>query len=59
VNQIVEAKNTTLPSYAKIKRFALLPEDFTVENGALTPTLKVKRRTVTDRYRDVIDALYR
>jgi long-chain acyl-CoA synthetase len=59
VNRIVEEKNTQLQSYAKIKRFALLPEDFTVENGALTPTLKVKRKIVTDRYRDVIDALYR
>ena len=40
------------------KKLLLLPEDFTIEAGELTPTLKVKRRVVEQRYRDQIEALY-
>ena len=46
------------PGYAKIRRTALALEPWTVENGLLTPTLKVRRPQVVDRYRDVIDRLY-
>jgi long-chain acyl-CoA synthetase len=41
-----------------IKRFALLPEDFTFDNGSLTFTLKLKRRVVEQKYRETIDKLY-
>ena len=41
-----------------VKDFALIPEDFTTENGMLTPTLKLKRPTVSKVYQPVIDALY-
>jgi long-chain acyl-CoA synthetase len=41
-----------------VKDFALIPEDFTTENGMLTPSLKVKRRKVVEVYQPVIDALY-
>jgi long-chain acyl-CoA synthetase len=41
-----------------VKDFALVPEDFTTENGMLTPSLKVKRRKVVEAYQPVIDALY-
>lgn len=41
-----------------IKDFALIGEDFTTENGLLTPSLKVKRRQVTDKYKPIIEALY-
>jgi long-chain acyl-CoA synthetase len=58
VQRTVDQKNSELQSYAKIKKFAILPEDFTVENGALTPTLKVKRKVITERHRPVLDALY-
>ena len=44
--------------FERVKKFAVVPEDFTVENGMLTPTLKVKRRVVLERYQDTIDALY-
>jgi long-chain acyl-CoA synthetase len=59
VGRIVEARNAELQSYAKIKKFAILPVDFTVENGLLTPTLKVKRRIITDKHRELLDSLYR
>ncbi|MBX3229917.1 MAG: long-chain fatty acid--CoA ligase [Labilithrix sp.] len=41
-----------------VKDFALIGDDFTTENGLLTPSLKVKRRQVTDKYKDVIESLY-
>jgi long-chain acyl-CoA synthetase len=44
--------------YEEVKDFALIGEDFTTENGMLTPSLKVKRRKVVERYQDLIDALY-
>jgi len=59
VARIVEARNGELQSYAKVKKFAILPVDFTVENGLLTPTLKVKRRIITDKHRELLDSLYR
>jgi long-chain acyl-CoA synthetase len=59
VSRIVESRNAELQSYAKVKKFAILPADFTVENGLLTPTLKVKRRIITDKHRELLDSLYR
>jgi long-chain acyl-CoA synthetase len=59
VSRIVEARNGELQSYAKVKKFLILPGDFTVENGLLTPTLKVKRRIITDKHRELLDSLYR
>jgi len=47
-----------LAQYETIKRFALLPEDFTFDGGTLTFTLKLKRRAVEDKYRQVIESLY-
>jgi long-chain acyl-CoA synthetase len=58
VQRTVDQKNSELQSYAKIKKFVILPEDFTVENGALTPTLKVKRKVITEQHRSALDALY-
>ena len=59
VSRIVEQRNTELQSYAKVKKFAILPNDFTVDNGLLTPTLKVKRKLITEKHRETLDSLYR
>jgi long-chain acyl-CoA synthetase len=59
VGRTVEEKNSQLQSYAKIKKFAVVPGDFTQDGGELTPTLKVKRRVVVERYRDLLEQLYR
>ena len=56
--QGVDAVNKTLPSYETVKKIALLPADLTVEDGSLTPTLKVKRRVVNERYQHLLDELY-
>jgi long-chain acyl-CoA synthetase len=52
---------TTLRELAKFempKKLVLLPRDFTVEAGELTPTLKIKRRVVEQHHRTTIEALY-
>ena len=59
VGRTVEEKNTQLQSYAKIKRFAVLPVDFSLDGGELTPTLKVKRKVVTSKYMSALEELYR
>jgi long-chain acyl-CoA synthetase len=48
-----------LAPYERIKRVALLEREFEIEKDEITPSLKVKRNIIEDRYRDVIDALYR
>lgn len=47
-----------LAQYEKIKKVALIENEFTIENGELTPTLKVKRRVIEDHYKDIIEKLY-
>jgi long-chain acyl-CoA synthetase len=47
-----------LAQYERPKRFALIPEDFTVASGELTFTLKLKRRVIEQRYRDIIEGIY-
>ncbi len=57
--QRVEQLNRTLASFEQIKKIALLPEPFSSGGGELTPTLKVKRRVVAERYAAEIEALYK
>jgi long-chain acyl-CoA synthetase len=57
--EIVDALNGELSQYERIKRIALLPREFSVESGELTPTLKVKRKVVEENWRQQIEALYR
>lgn len=50
--------NAGLARFETLKTFTLLPEEFTVAAGELTPTIKVRRRSVEQRYREAIDAMY-
>jgi long-chain acyl-CoA synthetase len=59
VGRTIEEKNSQLQSYAKIKKFTVLPVDFSQEGGELTPTLKVKRKIVSNKYVTTIEELYR
>lgn len=56
---IVDAVNADLAQFERIKAFALLDRELTVDEGHLTPTLKVRRRIVEEAFRDQIDAMYR
>jgi long-chain acyl-CoA synthetase len=62
VRSLMESEVTRLTAnlgqWETIKRFALLPEDFTFDNGSLTFTLKLKRRVVEQKYKDIVDQLY-
>lgn len=58
IEEEVRRLTTHLASYETIKRFALLPEDFTFDSGSLTFTMKLKRRVVEKQYRDLIDKLF-
>ena len=55
----IAARTQKLAQFEKIKRVALLDQELTAEGGELTPTLKVKRRVIDEKYRDVIDRIYR
>jgi long-chain acyl-CoA synthetase len=56
--QIEQRVNSALARFEKIKRFAIVPYDFSVEGGELTPTMKVRRAVVEQKYADVIESLY-
>jgi len=47
------------PGYAQIRRIAIVPERWTVENGMLTPTLKLKRGPIGEKHQDLIDQIYK
>jgi long-chain acyl-CoA synthetase len=47
-----------LADYERVRRVALLAEEFTIDSGELTPTLKVKRRVVDEKYGALIEELY-
>ncbi len=57
--QRIEEAQKELARFEKIKRFTLLPHEFTVESGEITPTLKIKRKAIADKYKDIIDAMYK
>ena len=55
----VKAINAELPSFESLKGFIIAPSDFTVENGQLTPSLKLKKKVILKTYAKEIDALYK
>ena len=58
VQEAVDQLNTGLARYETIKKFAILPEDFSVETGELTASLKVKRKVVETKYAYLLDGFY-
>ena len=58
IQRQIDALTPNLAKYERIKKVALLENEFTIEGGELTPTLKVKRRVIDQKYRDVIEKLY-
>ncbi|MBI3541649.1 MAG: long-chain fatty acid--CoA ligase [Deltaproteobacteria bacterium] len=58
VQKIVDEVNGKLASFETIKRFKILPNEFTIESGELTPSLKIRRRYCNDKYRSELDSMY-
>ena len=54
----LENINKTLSLVEKVKKFKLIEEEFTIDNGMLTPTLKLKRKKILDKYKDELEKLY-
>ena len=59
ISKAVSEVNSKVASYETIKKFKILPNDFTIESGELTPTLKVKRKIVMQNYQDIIEEMYK
>ncbi|HEY6804192.1 MAG TPA: long-chain fatty acid--CoA ligase [Pyrinomonadaceae bacterium] len=58
IERQIDGLTPDLPRYEKIKKITLLEDEFTIEGGELTPTLKVKRRVIDEKYKQVIDQMY-
>ena len=58
IERQVATHTTGLARFETVKRIALLENEFSVDRGELTPTLKIKRRVINEKYKDVIDRLY-
>ncbi len=58
IGERIDKINKILSAYETIKRFAVLSKEFSEEGGELTPTLKMKRKVIEEKYRDIIDSLF-
>ena len=58
VSKTVDEKNDLLANFERIKKFTILPEDFSIEADELTPTLKVKRKNIIEKYKMILDSFY-
>lgn len=54
----IEERQKDLANYEKIKKFTLLDRNLTIEEGEITPTLKVKRRVIAEKYKNILDKMY-
>ena len=59
VQKDITAITAHLTDYERVRRVALLPEEFSIDKGEMTPTLKVKRPVIDQKYGQLIDDLYR
>ena len=59
ISEIISKTNNNLALVEKIKKFHLIEEGFTIENGLLTPTMKVKRNKVITKYKNILESFYK
>jgi long-chain acyl-CoA synthetase len=57
-HEIVESYNKYFSHVEQIKRFVLLPAEWSIETGEMTPKLSLKRKVITEKYRDAIEKIY-
>ncbi len=58
VRIVIEKLNQKRATYEQIKDFRIIKEDFTIENGFLTPTMKVKRKLVAEKFKELVEGMY-
>jgi long-chain acyl-CoA synthetase len=58
IERFMNVANGKLERWETVKRFAILPTEFSVDDGGVTPNMKIRRRVVTERYSDVVESLY-
>lgn len=58
IQEEIDSRSNGFKGYERIKKFAVIEEDFTTENGMLTPSMKLKRRVVLSKYGDLVESLY-
>jgi long-chain acyl-CoA synthetase len=59
IRKYVDELNKNLAAFEQIKKFAVLSREFSILDGEMTPTLKMKRNVIESSYRDIIDSMYR
>ena len=58
IREELEAINTGLASFETVKQIRILPRELSIEDGELTPSLKIKRRVVVERYLNLLEEMY-
>ena len=59
INELVNKINENLTLVEKVKKFYLIDDGFTIENGLLTPTMKIKRRKIIAKYKNILENFYK
>lgn len=59
VQEIIEEKNKGLARFETIKKFRILPYEFSQQKGEITPTMKMKRKFIAEKYRDILEEMYK
>ena len=59
ISEIVNKINNNLTLIEKIKKFHLIEDSFSIENGLLTPTMKTKRNKVIEKYKNILENFYK
>ena len=58
IQQEIDVHNETLGKWEKIKKFEITPDEWTIEAGHLTPTLKLKRKVIKEKYKHLFTKIY-
>ncbi|KLT66185.1 long-chain fatty acid--CoA ligase [Pedobacter sp. BMA] len=58
-NEVIEAANVDFGKWEQVKRFALLPKEWSIDDGELTPKLSLKRKIITEKNNDIIEKIYK
>ena len=59
VQEKVDILNQKFSNPEQLKKFSILPRDFTIDDGELTPTLKIRRKQITENWSEIIDSMYK